>query len=126
MYVQLFPDFGKTEWKLAKAETDSSFGEEHTLVWAVRQILGPRVWQEDEAYFLTLLCDIFPQSATAQLKMEKEEKEQPLEVIIREVMKEDNLMDNQNFKDKVFYSFNLTSFGEGVGGGDPDVLLITM
>ena len=70
-------------------------------MWALRQILGPRLRQEDEAGFLSLLRDVFPQAAGTQLRMEKKEKEAPLEVTIREVMKEDRLMFIEHLQQKV-------------------------
>ena len=98
---ELFSESGKTEWKQSRAETDTRWGEEHCLVWALRQILGPRLRQEDEASFLSLLRDVFPQAAGTQLRMEKKEKEAPLEVTIREVMKEDRLMFIEHLQQKV-------------------------
>ncbi|XP_070211333.1 dynein heavy chain domain-containing protein 1-like isoform X3 [Littorina saxatilis] len=94
-------EMGKKEWKNSLAETDSRVGEEHCLVWALREILSPRVHQEDEDDFLSLLRDVFPQAAGVQQAVEREEKEEPLEVTIREVMKEDMLQDNQQLMDKV-------------------------
>lgn len=99
--LEPFSESGKMEWKQSRAETDSRWGEEHCLVWALRQILGPRLRQEDEASFLSLLRDIFPQAASAQLRMEKKEKEAPLELTIREVMKEDRLMFIEHLQQKV-------------------------
>ena len=89
------------ECKHSRAETDVRLGEEHCLVWALRQILTPRLRQEDEDDFLSLMRDVFPQAANSQLRLEKEEKEGPLEATIREVMKEDNLMDMEHLQQKV-------------------------
>ncbi|KAL8594105.1 hypothetical protein ACOMHN_000817 [Nucella lapillus] len=93
-------DFGRAEWKQSRAETDRQSGEEHCLVWSLRQTLTPRVRQEDHAHFLSLLTDVFPHTAIAQLRMGREEKGAPLEGVIREVMKEDKLMDSQPLLDK--------------------------
>ena len=89
------------EWKHSRAETDARSGEEHCLVWALRQILTPRLSQEDEPSFLSLLQDVFPQAASSQLRVEKQESQEPLEVTIREVMKEDQLLFIEHLQEKV-------------------------
>ncbi|XP_076466624.1 dynein heavy chain domain-containing protein 1-like isoform X2 [Babylonia areolata] len=97
------PNDSGLEWKHSKAEMDRQTGEEHCLVWALRQTLTPRVQEEDQGHFLSLMQDVFPQTCSAQLKAEREDGrgKEPLEAIVREVLKEDNLLDSQHLVEKV-------------------------
>lgn len=101
------PETNPVDWNLSSAEMDSKVAEEHCLVWALRQVLGTRVQPEDEANFIGLLHDIFPHTMGTQLKAERQDKEQPLLTTIHEVMKEDRLMENGQFIQKVTKIINL-------------------
>jgi hypothetical protein len=94
------------QWTKTLAETDSRCGEEHCLVWALRQALSPRIQDSDIEAFLSLLRDVFPQAAGVQLRMAEEdktqkEKEDVVSNTIRQVLKEDGLMEIQELVDKV-------------------------
>ena len=39
------------EWKKSLAETDSKVGEEHCIVWSIRELLSPRIKEDDVEAF---------------------------------------------------------------------------
>ncbi|XP_025095393.1 dynein heavy chain domain-containing protein 1-like isoform X2 [Pomacea canaliculata] len=83
-------------------ETDTKAVEERCLVWALHQVVGPQVAENDQTTLSVLLHDLFPQVAGWVLKGEDSGKEElPLVEAIREVMREDRLKEIEPLVQKV-------------------------
>lgn len=100
--VILFQCFHFLQDNSFNAETDTKAVEERCLVWALHQVVGPQVAENDQTALSILLHDLFPQVAGWVLKGEDSDKEElPLVEAIREVMREDRLKEIEPLVQKV-------------------------
>ncbi|XP_035825634.1 dynein heavy chain domain-containing protein 1 [Aplysia californica] len=91
-----------TEWKPSSAESTPEVAEEHSLVFALKEILSPRYESEAETNkFLDLLREVFPRAISEQSNSSYSALNQQVSTAISEVFKEDKMEANDILFDKI-------------------------
>ncbi|XP_048242736.1 dynein heavy chain domain-containing protein 1-like [Haliotis rufescens] len=92
----------ENDWKPSAAEQDVKLAEEHSIVYAIREVVESRIQDgDDRAQFYGLLRDVFPVTASAQMDDTYMPHEPKLISAIREQLKEDNMKENEELITKI-------------------------